>query len=65
MVCTSVPHQSLGILAVTISVWPDGFLQFTNAGVGAALGWIHCSVSLGKKRSIQVSHEAEVGVKWT
>ena len=34
---TFMPHERLGILVVTINVFPYGLLQLSNAGVGAAL----------------------------
>ena len=56
-----MPHERLGILVVTINVFPYGLLQLSNAGVGAsvhAVGTVvTCSV-IGTGVILSVAGEA-------
>ena len=56
-----MPHERLGILVVTINVFPHGLLQLSNAGVGAALDPL--LAELAKETLDQIEPDAEVGVK--
>ena len=47
-----MPHERLGILVVTINVFPYGLLQRSNGGVGAARGPL--LADLGKETLDQI-----------